>query len=212
MNACLIEGMRRTCEVLPELAGCSIILSVECSRCIRCATFGMQRIGTSVASIFCTMKRSRSTMTGLPSSCGSVESHMLAWYAEVVPPEKYMPTVGRYSASQVSSHFSTCASVAERLAGSSQPARYRVPAMETASARASPMPPQKASRVTTVASRPAVTGIEKVSSRWPGRRDRMRGGAGESRRAEVSMFRVTIGSVRLRRTSTAVAWHAKCVM
>lgn len=79
VKACLMEGMRRICEVLPEFAGCSRTLSVECSRRIRLATLGMQTIGTSVASIFCTMKRSRSTMIGLPSREARVLSHMLAW-------------------------------------------------------------------------------------------------------------------------------------
>ena len=45
MKACLTVGMRSTCEVLPEFAGCSSTGSVECSRRIRWATFGMQRIG-----------------------------------------------------------------------------------------------------------------------------------------------------------------------
>lgn len=94
MKACLTVGMRSTCEVFAALAGCSIIFSVEFSRENIVETFGKQMTGTSVASIFCTMKRSRSTISGL-SSWESVESHMFAWYADVVPPEKYIAVVGR---------------------------------------------------------------------------------------------------------------------
>lgn len=94
MKACLIVGMRRTWEVFAAFAGCSTIFSVEFSRENIVATFGKQMIGTSVASIFWTMNRSRSTISGLPSTSDSVESHMLAWYADDVPPEKYIATVG----------------------------------------------------------------------------------------------------------------------
>lgn len=72
------------------------------------------------------------------------------------------------------------------------------------------MPPQSASVVAAVISRPTVPGAAKLSRRWPWRRARMRGGAAESRSSDASMFRVTMGSARVRRTSTATAWHAKC--
>ena len=63
-------------------------------------------------------------------AAASVESHMFAWYAEVVPPEKYMPTVGWYSVQPACratpEHL---ASSGARLPGSSQVhARRRWPA------------------------------------------------------------------------------------
>lgn len=59
------------------------------------------------------------------------------------------------------------------------------------------------------ASSPAVAGRPNASSRWPGRRSST-AGAGESRSTEASMFRVTTGRVRVRRTSTETAWIAQC--
>lgn len=67
-----------------------------------------------------------------------------------------------------------------------------------------------ASSVAALSTRPAVIGSEKVSSRWAWRRARMRGGEAVSRSAEASMLRVTIGRVRVRRTSTETAWQVKC--
>ncbi len=48
---------------------------------------------------------------------------MFAWYADVVPPEKYIPVVGLYRASHASSHAITSCSLLERFFGSSQVAR-----------------------------------------------------------------------------------------
>ncbi len=74
-----------------------------------------------------------------------------------------------------------------------------------------PMPPQYASVVTAVTIMPVVVGTEKRNSRRPVWRERMRGGASDSRSALVSMLRVTNGRLRVRRTSTATAWHTKWV-
>ncbi len=95
-NVCLSVGIRSTWEVLPELDGWIRTWSEDCSRRISVETFGRHRIGTSVGAIFGTMNRSRSTISGRPSSFASGSSHMFAWYAEEAPPEKYRPTVGRY--------------------------------------------------------------------------------------------------------------------
>ncbi len=78
-KVCLIVGMRSTCEVLPEFDGWISACRVECSSRIRWWTCGRQTIGMSVAVIFCIMKRSRSTITGRPSSFASESSHMFAW-------------------------------------------------------------------------------------------------------------------------------------
>lgn len=70
--------MRRTWEVLPELEGWIRTWSVDCSSRIRVVTLGRHTTGMSVAAIFCTMKRSRSTTTGRASSLASASSHMFA--------------------------------------------------------------------------------------------------------------------------------------
>lgn len=72
-----------------------------------------------------------------------------------------------------------------------------------------PAAPHSGASAATVASSPPVAGSPRTSSRGPGRRSST-GGAGESRSAEASMFRVTTGSVRLRRTRTETAWIAQC--
>ncbi len=72
-------GIRSTCEVFPEFDGWISIFSVDCSSRIRSATFGRHTIGMSVDAIFLTMKRSRSTISGRPSSRASGSSHMFAW-------------------------------------------------------------------------------------------------------------------------------------
>ncbi len=78
-KACLIVGMRSTCEVFPELDGWMSTWSVECSSRISVGTFGRHTIGMSVAGIRDTMNRSRSTISGRPSSRASGSSHMPAW-------------------------------------------------------------------------------------------------------------------------------------
>ncbi|CAM5259166.1 hypothetical protein SHIRM173S_10350 [Streptomyces hirsutus] len=78
-KACLIVGMRSTCEVLPEFDGWMNTRSVECSSRMRVDTFGRHTTGRSVAAILATMNRSRRTTTGRPSSLLIVSSHMLAW-------------------------------------------------------------------------------------------------------------------------------------
>ncbi len=170
----------------------------------------MQTIGTSVASIFCTMNRSRSTISGRPSSSASVESHMFAWYADVVPPEKYIPVVGRYSASHPSSHASASSSPATRLPGSSRPARWAVPSSSPAQQPQAGTDAHTGSPDTAAALIPAVVSAATAVSRTVARWANSAGGAGESRSAEVSMLRVTTGSRRRSRTAAATAWMEKC--
>ncbi|MEY9488620.1 hypothetical protein RKD26_004414 [Streptomyces calvus] len=78
-KACLIVGMRSTCEVLPELEGWSSTWSVECSSRISVDTFGRHTTGMSVVAILATMNRSRRMITGRASSAASGSSHMPAW-------------------------------------------------------------------------------------------------------------------------------------
>ncbi|PPS86731.1 hypothetical protein BZZ08_03247 [Streptomyces sp. MH60] len=208
-KACLMVGMRRTWEVFPELEGWRRARSVECSRRISVDTFGRHTTGMSVAAIRCTMCRSRSTITGRPSSRASGSSHMFAWYAEDAPPEKYRPTVGRYRVSHASNQSSTSCSPAGRRPGSSRSSSAPRPVSASARDSASPAAPYTGASVAAVTSSPAVAGSPKAASRCPGRRSSA-GGAGVSRSAEASMLRVTTGSVRVRRTRTDTAWIAQC--
>ena len=170
-------------------------------------------IGTSVASIFCTMNRSRSTISGLPSSAASVESHMFAWYAEDVPPEKYMadgrPVVGEPRVEPVQ-HLLLARRA--RFLGSSQ-----VREVDGADDAEQPRDDAEADAAAAgvVGGRRDQQARRGRARRRPaaggrGGAARMRGGAAVRRSAEASMFRVTIGSVRVRRTRTATAWQAKC--
>ena len=133
---------------------------------------------------------------------------MLAWYAEEEPPEKYMPTVGWYSASQASNQASACSCEAGRRRAS----RHSSTASPAQASRTeSPMPAaaNSGSSLAAVVSRPAVAGRPNSSSRGPGPPISSAGGAGVIRRAEASMLRVSRGMVRLARTRIAVAWPAK---
>ena len=96
MKACLIVGMRSTCEVLPEFAGCSITLQRRVLQAhqvgdLRDAEDGDVRRLDLLHHEALAEHDDRAAV-----ELASVESHMFAWYAEVVPPEKYMPTVGLY--------------------------------------------------------------------------------------------------------------------
>lgn len=73
-----------------------------------------------------------------------------------------------------------------------------------------PAAAHRAEPVTAVVSRPAIEGRPKKRSRCPARCISRSGRAGLSRSGEASMFRVTTGRVRVRRTAIASAWHAKC--
>ncbi len=121
-----------------------------------------------------------------------------------------MPTVGRYSASHASNHSSACSLVTGLRPGSSRSVSMPTATTATAADRAIPAAAHQAEAPVAVVSSPAVEGRPKTRSRCPGRCISSAGGAGLSRSAEASMFRVTTGRVRVRRTRIATAWHAKC--
>ncbi len=121
-----------------------------------------------------------------------------------------MPMVGLYSASHASNHLSTAASDGGRRPGSRWLPSTARPASAASAETPAPATPHSASPLAPAPSRPAVAGRPRISSRCPGRRSSSAGGAAVSGRPEVSMFRVSTGVVRARRTTTETAWIAKC--